>query len=115
MADAWSTVVTREPEWDDYTRSRVLALAAWEARRCSSCGNYESMVPLKSDLRHVTWPDGQVFAVEQYRCLACGSADLIKRDWQTAHEKDKPTTGQHAAGDGRMFVARPVDDTKEGA
>ena len=108
MADAWSTVVTREPEFDDYTRSRILALAAWEARRCSTCGNYESLVPLKTDLRHVTWPDGEVFAVDQYRCLACGSAEIIKRDYQSDHEKDKPTRGQFAAGDGRMFVARPV-------
>ena len=108
MADAWSTVVTREPEFDDYTRSRILALAAWEARRCSTCGNYESLVPLKTDLRHVTWPDGEVFAVDQYRCLACGSAEIIKRDAAKAHEKDKAITGQFAWADGRMFVARPV-------
>ena len=115
MADAWSTVVTHEPEFDDYTRARILALAAWEARQCSACGNYESLVPLKNDLRHVTWPDGQVFAVEQYRCLACGAADLIKRDWQNDHENDKPQRGQFAAGDGRMFVSRPFDDTDGGS
>lgn len=112
MADAWSTVVTREAEWDDYARSQVMALATWEAGRCSSCGNYDCLVPLKADLRHVTWGqhDGRKFAVEQYRCLACGAADIIKRDWLARHEKDEPKPGQFAAADGRQFRARPLTE-----
>lgn len=112
MADAWSTVVTREPEFDDYTRSRILALGVYEAVRCPNCGNWDALVPLKTATRHVTWDehDGRKVEVAQFRCVFCGAADLIRRDWNAQHEKDKPTTGQAAAGDGRMFVARPIPE-----
>jgi hypothetical protein len=112
MADAWSTTVTREPEFDDYTQSQVMALAAYEAGQCPNCHNYDCLVPLKTDTRHVTWAQhgGQKFAVLQYRCLACGAADLIRRDWSTQHEKDKPVRGQALAADGRMFVSRPLTE-----
>lgn len=84
----------------------------WEAGQCPSCGNYDTLVPLKSDLRHVTWGqhEGRKFEVLQYRCLACGAADLVKRDWSTAHEKDKPVPGHYAEADGRMFIAHPLTE-----
>lgn len=84
----------------------------WEGSRCPTCHNWDALVPLKADLRHVTWEqhDGRKVEVGQYRCVFCGAADLIRRDWNTQHEKDKPVTGQAAPGDGRMFVARPITE-----
>lgn len=83
-----------------------------EARQCPNCRNYDSLVELPRDLRHVTWPEhnGRKFEVAQYRCLACGAADLIKRDWATKHEDEKPIAGQAATFDGRMFVTRPLTE-----
>lgn len=105
--------MTREPEFDDYTRARVLALMAWEAKRCPTCQNYDCLVPLGSDLRLVTWDNhgGRQYEVAQYRCLACGAADIIRRDWFTAHEKDEAETGRFIPADGRMFIARPAEET----
>ena len=108
-------MVTREPEFDDYTRSRIFALMQWESRQCSTCGNVDSLVPLKNDERNVAWPDGRTYVVEQFRCLACGAADLVRRDFQEAHKDDKPVKGVAAAGDGRRFVARPVDKSQGGS
>lgn len=106
------TVVTRESEWDDYTRSRVLALAAYEGQQCPNCGNYMTLVDLPANLLHVRWAehDNRKFAVGQYRCLACASADTVKRSWSERHGDEKPQPGQAAAGDGLMFMARPIDD-----
>ena len=82
---------------------------AWEAGRCPTCHNYDCLIELPRDERLVTWDnhDGQKFDVVQYRCLACGAADIIKRDFTEKHKDEKPQPGQFAAGDGRMFVARP--------
>lgn len=104
--------MTREPEWTDYDRARVLALMKWEAGRCSSCGNYDSLVALPKDLRHVTWDQhsGRKYEVHQLRCLACGAAEIVKRDWAAKHEKDVPIPGQYADGDGRKFIAQPLTE-----
>lgn len=108
MADAWSTVVEREPEFDDYTRSRIMALHLWEAGRCPNCHNYDCLVELKSSALDYVWDDlnGERFAVRQYRCLACASADVVRRDFNTRHENHKPVAGQASPADGRMFVSR---------
>lgn len=112
MADAWSTVVEREPEYDDYTRSRVMALLAWEAGRCPKCRSYDSLVPLPKELRHVTWEEhnGRKVEVAQVLCVVCGAADLVQRMWSERHAKDKPIPGQAAPADGRQFVAYPADE-----
>ena len=105
-------MVTREPEFDDYTRARIMALMAWESKKCPNCGNYDSLVELTRDLRDVTWAmhGGRVFQVHQYRCLACGAADIVRRDFTERHKDDKPIPGQYADGDGRMFIARPLTE-----
>lgn len=89
-----------------------MALALWEAGRCPTCLNYDCLVPLSREKRIVTWENhgGEKFIVEPYRCLACGAADLVRRDWNTKHEDDKPTPGSYMEADGRMFIASPVDD-----
>jgi len=88
-----------------------MALAAYDARCCPSCGNYDSIVasdPKGEETPNTTLPDGRVLEVHQLRCLACGLVDVVKRDWVTAHEKDKPIPGRPTAGDGRMFVAKQL-------
>lgn len=112
MSDAWSTVVDRKSEWNDYTRDRVYALMAYEAQQCPGCGNYDTLVPLDKDLKHVTWTqhDGRKIEVRQMRCVACGAADLVKRDAAERHKDDKPATGRAAWADGRMFATRPLTD-----
>lgn len=82
----------------------------FDSGKCPGCGNYDTLVPLPKDERHVTWDehDGRKFEVITYRCLACAAADVVKRDWWAAHENDKPVTGQASPADGRMFAARPA-------
>jgi Zn ribbon nucleic-acid-binding protein len=86
---------------------------AWEGKKCPNCGNFDSLVELPRELRDVTWPqhDGRVYQVHQYRCLACGAADIIQRDFLERHKNDQTVMGQFAESDGRMFIARPL--TKE--
>lgn len=111
MADAWSTIVTREPEYDDITRSRVLALAAWESKRCPKCHNYGSVVSLPTtDAGLVTWPDGSAFRIHQYKCQACGALAIFERHWAAEHENDKPFPGEAMPIDGLMSVARPAEE-----
>lgn len=124
MADAWQTVVTREPEYDDYTRSRLLALDTWESDRCPTCGCYDVLVRVKTESkghrkvttdRNVRWAehDNRAFRVEQFRCLACGAVAAVERDWNKDHENDPPAKGRVAPGDGRIFLARPLDEDDE--
>lgn len=93
-----------------------MALMAWEARKCPNCGNYDTLIALPRDRRFVTWDQhgGRVMDVQQYRCLACGAADLIRRDWAEKHKDDKPIPGQYLDGDGRIFVAQPLTDPEGG-
>jgi hypothetical protein len=85
---------------------------AYEAQQCPACGNYDVLVPIPKAARQYRWDEhgGQTVEVLQFRCLACGAADVIKRDWQERHAKDQHVTGHAAAGDGRVFMARPVID-----
>lgn len=86
-----------------------MSLDLYESTRCPSCHNWDALVPLTADLRHVTWEqhNGVKVEVAQLRCIYCGAADLIKRDAFKRHEKDTPAAGTAAWDDGRMFVARP--------
>jgi hypothetical protein len=107
--------VTRESEWDDYTRSRVMALIAYEALVCPDCGNFKTLVELPDAERKTTWDehDGRRFVVTQYRCLACASVDAVKRAWLEKHADDgkkprPPDQGDGLPIDGLKFAGRPV-------
>jgi hypothetical protein len=80
MAEAWTTVVTREPEWDDETRDRVLSLAAYEGTMCpDGCGLTieESMGP-------------GPFLIDTFVCNATKARERKKReDEDEAHAKAK--------------------------
>lgn len=89
-----------------------MALVVYDARCCPSCGAFDSSLrsapdelPIKT--KH---PDGRMFEVQRWRCLACGVVDLAKRDFESAHEKEKPMRGQPGSKDGLMFVARLNND-----
>lgn len=85
---------------------------AWEAGQCPSCLNWDALEPLPQATRDVTWEEhgGRVARVHQYRCIYCGAADLIRRDFHKAHEKDESTPGHASPSDGRIFVARPPEE-----
>lgn len=107
-----TTVVRRGSEWTQRAQSRALSLAAHDSRTCPSCGNYDALVPIDKDRRHVTWDehDGRVAEVVAYRCIYCASADIVKRDFAEKHKDHKPLTGHVAPGDGRLFAAIPLAD-----
>jgi hypothetical protein len=85
---------------------------AYEGKQCPTCGNYDVLVPLPDETLHYRWDEhsGQKIEIGQYRCLACGAADVIKRMWAERHEKDTSIPGHADAKDGRLFMARPVID-----
>lgn len=122
MADAWETVVDREPAWNDNDRSRAFALDVWEGGKCPTCNNYDVLVPITTEGRSrvtvdrdVVWDqhDNRVMRVRQFRCLACGAVDAVRRDFNRDHENDKPAKGRAAPSDGRIFMARPLDDEED--
>lgn len=82
----------------------------WEAGRCPSCGNYDTLVPLPRATRHVFWAehDNRNIEVAQMRCVTCGAMDILRRDFNAKHEKDKAIPGTAIAADGHMFSARPL-------
>jgi hypothetical protein len=90
MAQAWTTVVTREPEWDDDSRDRVLSLAAHDGEMCpDGCG-----LPV-----HESTGPGP-FLIDKYVCNATKARERKKRldeEEATAQAKregrDKPPEG----------------------
>lgn len=103
------TIVTRESEWNAYTRSRVYALLAYEGRKCPNCGNFDTLEPVSKDPIRVRWDDfGRRIEVAQYRCITCASTAAVRRAWIEEHENDKPVPGQAAPADGLMFMATPT-------
>lgn len=110
MADAWSTVVTRESEWDERSLNRALGLADYEANRCPACRNYDALVPLDEATRNVTWAEhgGRRVQVLQFRCIFCAAADTVQRDWRKDHDGDPDLKGQAKPADGRFFIPAPL-------
>ena len=107
MADAWSTVVAREPEYDELGQSEILALMAWESRCCPSCSNYDSFVPQGEAPQDVRTPDGRTFTVQLHRCLACGLEEMVRREWNDSQKHAPSYPGAALASDGLIFIARP--------
>jgi hypothetical protein len=105
-----TTVVRREPEFDDRLRAEYLAEVGYDDRCCRSCGNFDTLVEVKESQRHVTWDEhgGRVMDVHHFICLACASTDIIKRDFEKRYEKVEPKPGQASPTDGRLIVAAPL-------
>ena len=112
MSDAWSVVVTREPEWDDYTRSEAIADLEVDRTRCPECGQEGTFEPIPTATRHWTWLDGRVFEVQQFRCLACAAVDTIRRDFEKDQEGKTPARGVYAPSDGLRLVVHPLNETR---
>lgn len=109
MTDAWSVIVTREPEWDDYTRAEAIADLEVDGLRCPECHQEDTFIPVPTATRHWTWLDGRKFEVKQYRCLACAALDTIKRDFDMENHDRKPQKGVYAPGDGLRLVVKKLD------
>lgn len=105
-ADAFYTVVTREPEWDDDSRGRALRLAEYEAGLCPcGCG-------LPADVARSKVP----MVVDTFTCYASRALDAQKRADQDAHAKDpkRPPRDPHGNpiprwDDGRNYFVIPQD------
>jgi hypothetical protein len=110
MVDAWSVIVTREPEWDEYTRSEAIADLEVDRMRCGECGQEGTFEPVPNSTRHWTWLDGRVFEVQQFRCLACAALDTIKRDFDNDQRGKDPVKGVYAPGDGLRLVVHPLNN-----
>jgi hypothetical protein len=96
------TVVTREAEWDDRQRERMLALGYYEAGVCE-CGFHESLTGDKAN--HFTF--------DTKTCPVCRGSAKMARIQADADERSDKSLGEHPApglsraGDGRrMFVRR---------
>lgn len=113
MVDAWSVIVTREPEWDDYTRAEAIASLTVDQYRCRSCGVAGALTEIPKATKHWTWGDGRKFEVLQFRCLACAAEQTVSRDFNTLHEKHKPAPGVFAPGDGVRWVVQEITDDEE--
>lgn len=96
MADAWATVVEREPEWDDATRTRVEALDWHDNECCSGCGTHESI--LKD-------PENNKFDLVEKVCPICASLATYHRIVAERDDKISKGFGQ----DPPPEVARPED------
>lgn len=110
MADAWSTVVHREPEWDDRARNEAIGLLVAEQTACPSCGLLMEDVTaeMRREARNVSWGDGRKFEVRVYRCLGCMASTLIERDFRNKHKDHKEVPGVYSPTDGVRFRASQI-------
>lgn len=103
------TIVTREPEWDDYARAEALALLADDDRRCNECG-----LPMTYELidggPKVTWPDGRAYQVKVLRCQGCGARDIVRRDYDRKHKAHEHVEGKASPGDGLRLSVEPSEE-----
>ena len=95
------TVVTREPEWDDVERAKMLALATYEATLCA-CGLPESVADEDPDLEMV-----------ERVCPVCAG---LAKNYRIIHAEDakaieglgkSPAPDATRPEDGRRFTFRP--------
>lgn len=80
MGEAWSTVVTRESEWDDRTRSQVEGLRRYDDECCPGCGMHKSIL---DDFGN------HHFVYDEQWCPACASQSRYGR--VVADRDDKAT------------------------
>ncbi len=95
MADAWSTVVEREAEWDADTRGRVMRLAEWEDGMCKcGCGQ-------PKDIAHDK--EKATYMVDYFTCYAGRAKRQVERMHKVQAEKDGKADGWD---DGRHYYVR---------
>lgn len=97
-----TTVITREAEWDEETRGRVLRLAEYERSLClCGCG-------LPTAVAH---DPKAVIGVGKYVCMAQRAVDVKKRKDQAEHQgkDDKVRRDGSRWDDGLNYYAVPVE------
>lgn len=105
-------MVTRESEFDDYTRQRIFALMVAESRQCPKCRNFDTFVPLKDEENDKRWTQhgDERYGVRQMQCKACALSDLVEREAGRVSEAEpKPQPGQPSISDGRVFIVQPIN------
>lgn len=110
-ADAYTSVTTRETEWDDEQVGRMLALAQFEAETTCPCG-----CGLPVDVAHD--PQG-VFVTDTVICRARAVLTAAQRDFEQSHlppdQRDKKWVAEKPArgpskprpGDGVLWKVAP--------
>lgn len=108
MADAWTVVVTRDPEWDDTWRSKVEGIGQFDEDCCTGCGLHTSVT---DDLdRHKLMYDDRV-------CPVCAARDLKNRILEAGDERFAEKHPDIAASkpqpaDGRQVFLRQMTDAE---
>jgi hypothetical protein len=105
IAEAWEVVVTREPEWDDHQRARMLALSLYEAG-VHVCGWHLSLT---------TDPEINFGIEDEPECQVCAATAQLGRITEHADESlrkrqrlaERPDAPDPA--DGRRRVVRLRD------
>lgn len=100
MRDAWRVVVTRETEWDDETRDRVLNLAAYDQSMCP-CGCGVAMSEATKD---------QPFVVDHFTCYATRAKERLRKIHQDEAKKNKLADGWDT---GRVYFIRDTHEPDE--
>jgi hypothetical protein len=103
LADAWYTVVTREPEWDEESRARALRLREYENGLCPRHG-----VP-----RSVCRDPEVQWVVHEDVDYAERQEKGFERLKAAPHENEKPDRAGRLWDDGRRFWARPYDPHRD--
>lgn len=93
IAQAWEVVVTREPEWSDGDRNRLLELAHYETGICR-CGYHESL----------TGDDSLTFMPSDRHCPVCAG----QAQWNRKQEADDERAAK-TAEKATPFAPRPTD------
>lgn len=103
MADAWTSVVETEPEWDEHTRTMVEGLDQYE-REVHACGLHSSIL---ND------PEHNRFLLEENHCDMCAAIArrgrvLAEKDSAWAKANPEAAAKEVRPADGRSLVLRPV-------
>lgn len=73
------STTTREPEWDDEERAKVLALLDYEGMQCPGCGGH---------LPETTDPDSSYTTDLPHRCFRC---DAIQKQQEKYKDTKRPS------------------------
>jgi hypothetical protein len=89
--------VTREPEWDDLQRTRMLALAEYHAGVHEGCGLHQSIADEDPD-----------FSIEDHVCPVCAGIApwLRERTAQELEDEKDLEPGERRKSDGRTPLIR---------
>ncbi len=97
--DTGVVTVTRESEWDDYERDKMLGLEIYEADLCSGCGVHKS--------RMVAGEHFYTYAAES--CVVCAGADMFHRTLQAADHEFEKRIPEGMKASMKAAKARPSD------